>query len=366
MTTSSRYILLTKKLSDRLIYSWLMVDQDLSLFHDTAPIFSVTEFGAPMPDSERLWQAKTATEWSEIFNQVHEFSGTFSSAGSIARPHSLRDLFRCFLDEEIITQGVEMTPLQLRLLLHPLQSLAWQQNQLLSCFSDKLGNRSRVPRAVSAASTRQRLEEVQALLQRWYDLAERYLKSNPLCVAMQSNLAFYHLISLNTVTNFPEIEKLARREGFDGTYQRLLWLHKRCIADVPKAIFHAGQVMRLIRAMPRGVRPPWWPGAIYRVALVLWTDSLTQNEAVSPTASGIFNVTGMSFAADSLPPEHPLIVRYLSKHEGTPALTKRDGSLILLDHAYTVLSHCIEVIDEGVTTRFSDGIRAKLERLSRG
>ena len=29
----------------RLIYSWVMVDQDLALFHDTAPLFSVTEFG---------------------------------------------------------------------------------------------------------------------------------------------------------------------------------------------------------------------------------------------------------------------------------------------------------------------------------
>ena len=62
-----------------------MVDQDLSLFHDTAPLFSVTEFGAPMPDSDRLGQAQTAAEWSEMFNQVHEFSNGYSSVGSGAR-----------------------------------------------------------------------------------------------------------------------------------------------------------------------------------------------------------------------------------------------------------------------------------------
>ena len=354
-------IILTR---DRLIYSWVMVDQDLSLFHDAAPLFSVTEFGAPMPDADRLWQAKSSSEWSEIFNQVHEFSGGYSSVGSGARPLSLRDLFRHFLDDEIIAQGIELAPLHLRLLLHPLQSLVCQYCQLLSCFSDNMASRQR-SRAVTAASTRVRLEEVQALLQRWYDLADRYIKANPMCAMMQANLAMFHLISLNAVTNFPEIERLARREGFDGTYQQLLWIHKRCIADVEEAIFHCGQILRLVRSMPRGIRPPWWPGAIYRVALILWTDSLTHNESVTPS-SGLFPASSVSFAVDALPAEHPLIVRYLTKREGLPTLTKRDGSQIPMDHAFTVLSHCIDVVDEGVATRFSDGIRGKLERLARG
>ncbi|KAK1020702.1 hypothetical protein LTR33_018788, partial [Friedmanniomyces endolithicus] len=197
----------------RLVYSRVMVDQDMSLFHDTAPLFSVTEFAAPMPDTDRLWHAKSAAEWSSIFEQVHEFSGGFSSVGSGARPLSLRDLFRHFLDDEMIPLGIEMTPLQMRLLLHPLQSLVCQYSQLLSCFSDTLGKRTQSPRAMTAASTRVRLEEVQSLLQRWFDLAERYLNANPMCALMQTNLIVFHLISLNAVTDFPEIERLARRES---------------------------------------------------------------------------------------------------------------------------------------------------------
>lgn len=354
----------------RLIYSWVMVDQDLALFHDTAPLFSVTEFAAPMPDADRLWNARTAGEWSSIFEQVHEFSGGYSSVGSGARPLSLRDLFRHFLDDEMIPLGIEMTPLQLRLLLHPLQSLVCQYSQLLSCFSDSLSQRNKnEPRRVSASSTRSRLEEVQSLLGRWFDLAERYLKANPLCPMMQTNLVIFHLISLNAVTNFSEIERLARRENFDGTYQQLVWMHKRCITDVEEAVFHCGQVFRLVRNMPRGIRPPWWAGAIYRVALVLWTDSLTHKEGSSPTNSmfqGNGPVPGPSFAIDALAADHPLIVRYLTKREGIPCVTKRDGSQMTLDRAYPVLQHCIEVIDEGASTRFSDGIRSKLERLARG
>ncbi|KAF2121896.1 hypothetical protein BDV96DRAFT_482531 [Lophiotrema nucula] len=351
----------------RLIYSWVMVDQDLALFHDQAPLFTVSEFGASMPDADPLWQAKTAPEWSELFNQVHEFSNGYSSVGSGARPLSLRDLFRHFLDDEIIAQDIHLTPMHLRLLLHPLQTMVNQYCQLLSCFSDmgSMASRQR-SRTVTAASTRVRLEETQALLQRWYDLAERYTKANPVCPMMQANLVMFHLISLNTVTNFPEIERLARREGVDGTYQQMLWLHKKCISDVHEAIFHCGQIFRLIRSMPRGVRPPWWPGAIYRAALIIWTDSLTHNESMSPHQQPQFQQSNITFAVDGLPAEHPVLVRYLTRREGVPTLTKRDGSPVTLDHNFTVLSHCIDVIDEGVATRFSDGIRGKLEKLARG
>lgn len=341
-----------------------MVDQDLALFHDTAPIFSVTEFGAPMPDADCLWQAKSATEWSSIFEQVHEFSGGYSSIGSGARPLSLRDLFRHFLDDEMLSLGIEMTPLQMRLLLHPLQSMVCHYSQLISCFSDAMSTSRAKTNTVTAASTRCRVEEVQGLLQRWYNLAERYLKSNPMCAAMQANLVMFHLISLNAVTNFPEIEKLARRENFDGTYAALVWAHKRCLPDVSEAVFHCGQILRIVRAMPRGVRPPWWAGAIYRASLVLWTDSLINNEP-QPGANGLYPTPGPSFAVDALSADHPLIVRYLAKREGVPCLSKRDGSHVPMDHGVVVLGHCIEVIDEGAATRFSDGIRGKLDRLMR-
>lgn len=350
----------------RLVYSWVMVDQDLSLFHDTAPLFSVTEFAAPMPDADRLWHAKSAAEWSSIFEQVHEFSGGFSSLGSGARPLSLKDLFRHFLDDEMIPLGIEMTPLQMRLLLHPLQGLVCQYSQLLSCFSDSLSSRNNGSRAITAASTRARLEEVQSLLQRWFDLAERYLKANPMCALMQTNLVLFHLISLNAVTNFPEIERLARRENTDGSMQQLAWLHKRCISDVEEAVFHCGQVLRLVRSMPRGIRPPWWAAAIYRATLILWTDSLVHNGSnISAGGNGMYPVPGPSFAIDALPSDHPLIIRYLTKREGVPCLTKLDGSQISIDHSFPVLQHCIGVIDEGASSRFSDGIRAKLEKLAR-
>nr|POF15245.1 hypothetical protein CFP56_42134 [Quercus suber] len=351
----------------RLVYSWVMVDQDLALFHDTAPLFSVTEFCVPMPDADRLWKARTAVEWSSTFEQVHEFAGGYSSVGSGARPLSLRELFRHFLNDEVAARKIEMTPMHMRLLLHPLQSQVCQYRQLLGCFSDAPPIGPPSGRAMSAASTRARFDEVMALCQRWFTLAERYLKTNPTCPMMQTNLIMFHLISLNSVTTFPEVERLARRENFDGSYAQLLWAHQRCLHAPEEAVFHCGQVLRLVRSMPRGVRPPWWAGAIYRASLILWADSLVAKEVTAPPSSngGMYPVPGPSFAIDALPADHPLIVRYLNKHEGVPCVTRRDGSQMSIDHSFKVLHHCIELIDEGISTRFSGGIRAKLEFLAR-
>ncbi|KAI7518103.1 hypothetical protein KC343_g16271, partial [Hortaea werneckii] len=132
------------------------------------------------------------------------------------------------------------------------------------------------------------------------------------------------------------------------------------------AVFHCGQVFRLIRSMPRGIRPPWWAGAIYRVGLILWTDSLVRRDNSNMNNGEIFPVPGPSFAIDALPADHPLIVRYLTKREGVACVTKRDGSQMAIDQPFRILQHCVEVIDEGAATRFSDGIRSKLDRLSRG
>ena len=47
----------------RLAYNWVMVDQELSLFHDTAPMLSITDLRCPLPSPELLWQSPNAERW---------------------------------------------------------------------------------------------------------------------------------------------------------------------------------------------------------------------------------------------------------------------------------------------------------------
>lgn len=44
---------------------------------------------------------------------------------------------------------------------------------------------------------------------------------------------------------------------------------------------------------------------------------------------------------------------------------KRDGSFTKLGNPDDILTHCLALLDEGTPTRFSDGIRRKIQTLSR-
>jgi hypothetical protein len=227
----------------------------------------------------------------------------------------------------------------------------------MSCFSDVLGSRHGT-RTVTKASTLQRLEEVQSLLQKWYELCMVHAKADPTCPVTRANLVLYHLISLNAITSFLEIERLARKEAFDGSFWELSHRHKRCIYQSEEAIFHCGQVFRLVCSMPKEGRPHWWSAAIYRATMILWVDSISRMDPQIQSRE-----KGSIFAIDAVTPEHSSIASYLLDREGVPVLTKKEGGFTKLNRPDEVLRHCIKLLDEGIAARISDGIKRKLQTL---
>jgi hypothetical protein len=341
-----------------------MVDQELSLFYDTAPILSITELETPTPASESLWLAKNATEWLNAVQQQTYFGtdwlhSSSNASGSLPlTTPSLCDLFQDMLHDNVDRRYGLLSPLQIKLLLHPLQSLLCHLRQVLSCLSDDFGSR-RGTRTVSKASTLLRLEEVQSLLQKWYDLCVVHAKADQTCPVIQASLILYNLISLNAVTSFPEIERLARKEAFDGSSWELSFRYKRCIYQPREALVHCGQVIRLVCSMPREGRPHWWAAAVYRATMILWVDSMSR---MDPNAQRMEK--GQIFAIDTLTPEHPSVASYLWGGEGIPVLTNA-GGYTELHRPDKVLSHCIALLDTGVALRISDGIKRKLQTLYR-
>lgn len=266
----------------RLVYNWVILDLELSLFHDTTPLLSISELQCPLPGPKMLWMATTAQQWLTGINSVYGCT-TNVSPHLLSTPSltpSLFELFQDFLHGSLTTSRREpLEPQQLRLLLHPLQALLCHLRQTLSCFSNIPVGRRAKGRTVTKATTTQRLEEVQGLLKEWYELAAARHRADPNCAVTQCNLVLYHLISLNAVTSFPEVERLARKEGFDPigpTHLELSLRHQRCIHQREVAIFHCGQALRLLRALPADRQPSWWGAAVYRVTMVLWTDGLSR------------------------------------------------------------------------------------------
>ncbi|KAI1850588.1 hypothetical protein JX265_004298 [Neoarthrinium moseri] len=352
---------LHRETQNRLVYNWVMVDQELSLFHDTAPMLSISELCAPLPGPELLWMSANAEQWlaavQSIYGCTSNVNPQLLTTPSITP--SLCDLFQDFLHDNLSRRQGNLSPHQLRLLLHPLQSLLCHLRQMLSCFSDVLSTRRTTSRTVTKASTMLRLEEVQALLQKWYELSITYYKANPGCAVSKTNLVLYHLISLNAVTNFPEIERLARREDFDGSYWELSLRHKRCIYQREESIFHSGQVLRLVRSMPGDRRPTWWSTAIYRAILILWTDSISRLDPNFQKRDD----SGGPVAIDQVTPEDAAVIAYIWNGDGIPVLTPSESTTANLDQPAEVLRYAVKVIEDGVSCRLSDGIKRKLAAL---
>ena len=372
-----------------------MVDQELGLFHDTAPMLAISELQCPLPGPESLWMATSVDEWSSNTQKIYAGGNTVNPQMLGAPPisPSLCDLFQDFLQDNLGRRQNILTPVHMRLLLHPLQSLLCHIRQMLSCFSDAISSRCSPSRGATKESTQLRLEEVQALLQKWYELSMALQKANPGCHTTRCNLVLYHLISLNAVTNFPEIERLARREAFDGSYWDLAVRHKRCVSNREESIFHSGQVMRLVRSMPRDQRPSWWSAAIYRATLILWIDSVcrmdpafqkqqvlqespipavrspVKNEDTGAATSagdgstGVATPSGEPVSIDQVTPEDVSIIAYLWSGDGVAVLTGADGSAVGLDKSASVISYGVMAIDEGISTRIGDGIKRKLVTL---
>ena len=319
---------------------------------DTAPILSMSNLMTVMPDMDVLWRAKSSGDWLRAYERAN---------GASHKPRmTLCDLFRFFLDGGLSNPNLQLSPIQLRLLLHPLQSLTTHLRQFLRCYPEESSSRKGAY-AINRSALSSRFEEIQSLLKQWYTLARRSPSDRPEdCAATSANLAIYHLISLNTVVCIPDVEQYSSNPK---SLQSSATLRGSYTDHTEEIFFHCGQILRLIRSTAESVRPPWWPAAIYRAALAAWAMSMANAKARN-LLSSLSREVNHPFALDTLVPEHPTLVRYLNTGEGQPMFTKSDGTMISLGEPQNILGHCTELLAEEQTTSFKEGIQSKLARLA--
>ncbi|KAI0196976.1 hypothetical protein F4808DRAFT_297710 [Astrocystis sublimbata] len=308
---------------NRLAYNWVIVDQELSLFYDTAPLLPIDELHACLPGLERWWAAKDTDSWGIQMPDPVQSSP----------PSSLYDLFHDFVHDRINPD--RMTPYEMRLLLQPIQWRLWHEQKLKRHYSAELVNTAETPDIPS---------EGQVLLNKWRSiccLSYGPDQSSPLTL---TNLALSHLISLNGITDFPEIEKYARNE-----------LHENEKPTFPAldAVYHCGQVLFIIQALPKEKLPVWWSVAIYRAVLILWVFSTCPNNQNSKS--------GVPFIVNA----HIMDTNSFGTmwYTNPSFLQELRGPLVSLAEPSKVLWHAVEIIRDGISTRFSAGIQRKLIEL---
>jgi hypothetical protein len=361
----------------RLVYNYVMLDQELSLFHDTAPLFAITELQCPLPAPEALWMSTNSEEWLAAMQSLHNCTANVNPQllNTPSAAPSLHELFQDFLHDNLLGRQPSLSPQQLRLILHPLQAMICHLRQMVSCFSDVFGTPHPNGCSMTNTSILHQLDEVQALLQKWYDITMNYRKANPGCPITRCNLVLYHLIFLNAVTDFPEIERLARREGFGGGGGGLDWelsmRHGRCLFQRQKAIVHCGQVLRLLRLMPKDCRPVWWSVAVYRATLVLWADSISMMDSnvvvqVTGNHGGGGGSLGLQEPAKVMidQSDDPTLMDYMWTGYGVPMLTcPGGGAPVGLDNPAGILACGVKDIESCYSSRIGDGIKRKLVAL---
>jgi len=341
-----------------LVYNWVMIDQELSLFHDTSPILSITDLQTPLPCDERLWHSSNSTEWHEMIQEMRIGSDDveYRSCTFYHQDLSLSSMFQNMLSGEQKLKSRQLSAIHLKLLLHPLQMLVYHLGQLQGCFYGMYENQHRT-RPHTTASISLQLGEVQSSLEKWHDLAMQNHRLDSECPITNGSLVLYHIIYLNTVTYFPGIERVIRREESNGNSWKAALQSRYFIHHSDKAVFHALQTLELIRNMPKSGRPPWWSAALYRATMILWVDRV----AMSYQVISYEEKQSEMFKSDTA---NDIAIRaYLSHNYCTPSLAMRDGECEKPTLPDEILLHCVAILENGVPSRFSDGIKRKMQTI---
>ncbi|KAJ5525404.1 hypothetical protein N7494_012054 [Penicillium frequentans] len=340
--------------ANRLTHCWLIVDHEISLFRDTlsTSVLSTTNFNTPIPSPDSIWSAKFAKTWIEMM---------LSAYGRVSMPPSLNDWLYWFSETNEFRSTAHISPITMRLLLCHLQD---QIMQLRSNIDRALGRGQthKCSQHLSVVLFAVQVQEAQEQLHKWHDLTKTQIPNETAFPETATNMILYHLIMLNTMVNFPAIELLARsnhKSEVGNNPPRRCSQYAHHLEDTTEIYFHCGQVMRQVRSIPEPTRPPWWAGAIYRVALIAWANGLVSTDVANSSHRGDTGTQGRVLL-DVLPPSHPSIISYLNHRGGIPAFSDSDNTAVHLDDSVDVIRHCASFLDTEIKTKFTLGIRQKL------
>lgn len=336
-------------------YTWVILDQEMCLFQDsTSTLFtSVTNFKTSVPSSDQLWHATSAEQWA------HDVG--YDGSGTVTFPPSLDEHISALREENTTIDLSKLTPITLRLMLCHLQKVVSRVRALIADMTDDKTTSRVAHRQTAMVLTSVHMDEARDMLRRWYGLANGGC-TDTRTPAMGANMILYHVLSLNTLVNFPEIERIARSDRTDPLKKPAHWVRSYHFEDCPRIFFHCGQILRTIRYTEEHTRPPWWAGAVYRVALIAWMNIMV----VGDTGAGADNHgsnQSTTIVLDDLAADHPLIEAYLDRHQGIPVFSQIEGGYMALDVPSNVLVHCANLLGVDPLLAFVKGVRIKLLKL---
>ncbi|OQV03645.1 Fungal specific transcription factor domain-containing protein [Cladophialophora immunda] len=338
---------ISRERKTRMGYVWYIVEQEIGLFHCLSPTIHFSDMRSPIPCADELFFAETEEEWRALVERYGQLQGPGNH--SRLHPPSLAAFYCMFLRHDFLELHCHVTALQLRLLLCAIQTQVTQfvqSNRFVSTepYADE-------PHLESSSFASLRQEELQTMLIKWYILSQRVLGGDGETEMTLACKLIYHLVWLELLICFSDIQLLAGREGPAGAkplipqFQR--WV--RSPASL-KALAHVGQVLKVLQCPEYIVlRPLWWPIALFRVSLIMWAYGIGCKLQPGRTQQAYDLDFG---AAPRIPlndPEQDFGPhgRVLRQGEGIPCVLHATGLLTPVTESYDALKLCLDLLEEG-------------------
>lgn len=274
------------------------------------PLISYVELDLPLPCHRKCWDAKSAAEWkSSYFENIRN------------TPEPLPSLSRSLQDMSTLSQ----TRSQLDFALTGFLSVHGIFTIVMDCNRARRGPSSQLRGLVFQSwqhELQQILEELEMVI------------VEPLRSHVPELSLIYQAVSLSLYVPLGELEIFAGKDGLKRSND----IHDEFIkhispANLRQAIWHAGQVYRIVKLIPSRAVTGFYATCLYFAALALWMYS-TVSTIKSPSQTNRQNDVEKQvlFLLDA-EVDAIALRRFILSGHGTPALGTADDPAYLNDQA---------------------------------
>lgn len=264
--------------SKRLVFQLYRHDAQCSMALSVGPILSPAELLLPLPEARDLWLAPDAKTWKEIY--LTKYQNT-----SLVRRPSLVD---CMNDLEHLTfpnQPIDQREAPL-IFLFGVWSLTWEYKQLYSLQR---------PQSSLWSSNLLLTSRYQELIR----VCQHFRISSPGVLASDYRVALaLELILMHLHMSLEDVQLFFGIEGQEEA-RRVFPLLRDWVktSSARQAIWHAGQVIRVAKRMPKNELGDWAAVGVYHASLVFWAYGLISEPSTSNLVHSQSGLHTLSFAA---------------------------------------------------------------------
>lgn len=282
------------------------------------PLISYADLELPLPFSRQLWEAKTASEWRDVYISI--------GAQSSERLPSLVDLMH---DMSRLTAYHARIDSQLAafVLLHGLSALVHEYHRLKFVSQETSGHWHALVISSRQQELGDALQHFRMACSGWHTRPEIELVLEVISMLLHMSLEELQLFAGK------EDKKEARRV-YDSALE---WINS---IDSRRAVWHAGQVIRAASAMPRGSLTGFFAIGVYYASLALWSYSVVAKAKDAKVAGS--RLPSNSQLQDDWPfafldtEGTTEVHKFISLGCGHPALQGRHGPVLVADSCLTM------------------------------